>query len=257
MLSEGNPTSLKEAQDQIVTIMEQEELAVKKAAEDEANSSLLIESENANTNRAGSNLTDNANGNKNHVKESEADPSKPVCKFFLRQACKHGRKGKDCAFSHPKLCFKYTRHGDRRGGCKKGKNCEFVHPRLCNSYKSGVCSRAKCGLFHVNGIKFQVETDNKRVVLQRHTALARDAQPSPRHEVREDIKPDRAHYRSTYADACSANRTDKTPVRNEMVPNSNDFLEMKMQLKLLQDQFQMLFSTRTHSLPRMATWGNA
>ena len=256
MLSEGNPTSLKEAQDQIVAIMEREELAVKEAAEDSANSSLTLESDIANTKSSGSNSAANVNANINQKKESEEDSSKTVCKFFLRQACKHGRKGNDCTFSHPKVCFKYTRHGDRRGGCKKGTNCEFVHPRLCNSYKSGVCSRAKCGLFHVKGTKSQVETDNKRV-LQRHTGLARDAQPSPRHEARDNVIADQAHYRSSYVDACNAARNNKTPIQNEMVPNSNDFLEIKMHLKQLQDQMQLLLSTRAPSMPRMATWGNA
>ena len=73
---------------------------------------------------------------------------KPVCKFFLRQKCQHGRKGTSCKFDHPKLCFKFIKNGDKRGGCSEGPNCSFVHPKLCNGYKSGVCKRTNCNFFH-------------------------------------------------------------------------------------------------------------
>ena len=53
-----------------------------------------------------------------------------ICKFYLQKSCKHGRKGDDCNYSHPKLCYSYIKRGDKRGGCKKGSQCSYVHPKL-------------------------------------------------------------------------------------------------------------------------------
>ena len=93
---------------------------------------------------------------------------KPVCKFFLRQKCQHGRKGTSCKFDHPKLCFKFIKNGDKRGGCSEGPNCSFVHPRLCNGYKSGVCKRTNCNFFHTKNTKIltNAATDSPNTVVR-------------------------------------------------------------------------------------------
>ena len=32
-----------------------------------------------------------------------------TCRFYLQGRCKHGKMGKDCAFKHPPMCFKFVR----------------------------------------------------------------------------------------------------------------------------------------------------
>ena len=63
--------------------------------------------------------------NRKNGNEGDTVPAvinKTVCRFYLQKSCKNGRKGDDCKFAHPKLCFNYVKRGDERGGCKKGTN---------------------------------------------------------------------------------------------------------------------------------------
>ena len=36
-----------------------------------------------------------------------------VCRFFTNGNCKHGMRGKECKYTHPKVCSKFTQHGTR------------------------------------------------------------------------------------------------------------------------------------------------
>lgn len=76
-----------------------------------------------------------------------------ICKHYLQKKCKHGRKGENCKFDHPKLCIKYLKFGRKaRSGCQKGSNCEYHHPRLCWEYsRTGWCSRVECRFYHSKG----------------------------------------------------------------------------------------------------------
>ena len=77
--------------------------------------------------------------------------SSKLCVHLTRyNNCKHGISGKNCAFTHPKVCSKWKNFGGGKGGCKKGKDCKFFHLPLCNSAKRGTeCNkRETCRYIH-------------------------------------------------------------------------------------------------------------
>ena len=51
----------------------------------------------------------------------KSDPVK-VCSFYLNKKCRHGREGKECKFSHPKICYTFINKG--KEGCDE-ENCQF------------------------------------------------------------------------------------------------------------------------------------
>lgn len=81
--------------------------------------------------------------------------SPATCHFFKKGNCKHGLKGKDCNFTHPKVCMKYTQHGSRQPrGCNLGKACNDYHPKMCiSSLRKGECFSQDCRFSHVKGTK--------------------------------------------------------------------------------------------------------
>ena len=87
--------------------------------------------------------------------EDRPSKSSTVCHHFKEGNCKHGMKGKDCKFTHPKTCNKYMQHGTRQPrGCNKGKNCNLFHPKMCmDSLRKGECFSETCELKHVKGTK--------------------------------------------------------------------------------------------------------
>lgn len=86
----------------------------------------------------------------NSLKDSKK--AKKVCRYFLQSKCKHGRKGSDCKFPHPKLCKRFTQNGSDEGGCREGEECKYFHPPLCRgSERDKRCSREKCHFFHLIG----------------------------------------------------------------------------------------------------------
>ena len=75
---------------------------------------------------------------------------KKPCTFYLQDHCMHDKKGSDCAYPHPPMCFNYIKRGPK--GCAKGTSCNFVHPKLCRaSLVSGKCDRNRCYFYHVTG----------------------------------------------------------------------------------------------------------
>ena len=80
---------------------------------------------------------------------------RPVCKYYMRRECRHGKRGDGCDFEHPNMCFKFIQRGERPGGCTKGKNCKYLHPPLCRGSKENrmVCTRLKCKFYHLKGVK--------------------------------------------------------------------------------------------------------
>ena len=72
------------------------------------------------------------------------------CRYYLQGRCKHGRKGVTCQYSHPKICLRYIKKGER--GCNKDKSCKFVHPKLCHkSVSDKLCLRKTCHYYHAVG----------------------------------------------------------------------------------------------------------
>ena len=79
----------------------------------------------------------------------------PVCNFYKKGKCKHGIKGKNCQFKHPKACTKLLKHGNRSPkGCSAGTKCAMFHPRMCSSsIRKGECFNLDCTFTHVKGTK--------------------------------------------------------------------------------------------------------
>ena len=99
------------------------------------------------------------NSTHQHPIENRQKPNAPICRFYLKNICKHGISGKgipgeQCKFSHPRRCAKFTKHGTLQGGCKKGKLCKDFHPPMCrDSMKSKLCTNMQCKFTHLKGTK--------------------------------------------------------------------------------------------------------
>ena len=183
----------------------------------------------------------------------------PTCKFFLRQKCMHGKKGTNCKFDHPKLCFKFIKHGDMKGGCREGTKCQFVHPRLCNSYKSGVCSRIKCNFFHINGTSFNSPEEEKRP--------NRTLSTSSNQRFIGSTRVERRPYNTTIDDRSTqqAGATERAFTHDatdpNRYPNARDFLDMQLQMREIQGQLQQLIAAHKPQPPervlqRTHPWGH-
>ena len=71
-----------------------------------------------------------------------------MCHFLLNNKCRHGKKGDDCPFHHPKHCTNFTTKG--KDGCSEGKKCIYFHPKLCyDSVNKKEWYREKCNYFHL------------------------------------------------------------------------------------------------------------
>ena len=162
-----------------------------------------------------------------------------ICRFYLRKSCKHGKKGDNCNFTHPKLCFNFIKHGDQRGGCNKGANCQFTHPKLCQSaLNRRVCTNKRCRFYHVTGTKFTEE-------------------PAPDRGNRDESEPQTRVLQRPYRNAVIQSTTrdptqmaaptqSRSPVPADRGQDANgpnsDFLGMQQQLKVMMDQLQMLIT---------------
>ena len=265
VLKEGNESSLKEAEEQIETIMQKEKEATESAAE----ASILLDGSHS----AADGTTHNKVDEKESVNASDSDQrkdisgnpasstKKPTCKFFLRRSCKHGRRGTACQFDHPKLCFKYTKNGDMRGGCKEGSKCKYVHPKLCGSYKTGVCKRKNCSFYHVHNAKLQTESnpiDSKsldprhaRTISERSGNRQPEAPPAPTRTFQRTQNASEASY-----------PPNNGPESQPGLVSQQDFLELKSQMKMIQETLQLILVGRAPMLgldrtppARAAVWG--
>ena len=81
--------------------------------------------------------------------------SPKTCHFFKKGSCKHGINGKDCKFTHPKMCKKFISNGNKGPrGCNLGKGCMYFHPQMClNSLRNSKCYSDTCNLRHIKGTK--------------------------------------------------------------------------------------------------------
>ena len=82
-----------------------------------------------------------------------------ICKHYIKGTCKHGIKGKECRFDHPKACRKFMNHGTRANlGCREGKKCSSFHPKICfDSLRIGECFDNSCNFAHVKGTRCKRE----------------------------------------------------------------------------------------------------
>ena len=79
-------------------------------------------------------------------------------------------KGRDCKYTHPEVCTKFTQHGTHQPkGCKLGKACKDFHPKMCiHSLRKGVLHESS-RFNHVKGTKRHppvVKNDIKRQNVQ-------------------------------------------------------------------------------------------
>ena len=86
-----------------------------------------------------------------------SEKSASICRYFRRGTCRHGLRGTECKFSHPKMCRKYLQHGTRQPtGCNLGKRCKFFHPLMCmDSLRKSECYNDDCTYHHVKGTRRQ------------------------------------------------------------------------------------------------------
>ena len=157
VLGEGDPESLNKAWQDIEALMKLEEKTVKAAEADTSfvsiDNDLTIQekgdggSKEAETASKGTSATES--------KQMVKDNNIPNCRYYMMKSCKHGKKGEGCKFRHPKLCFKFIKRGEMKGGCSKGKECQFEHPKLCHkALESRICTNGRCKFYHITGTKF-------------------------------------------------------------------------------------------------------
>lgn len=96
-------------------------------------------------------------------------PKNKVCYFYKNNMCKFGKKGRDCPYNHPKLCYKYKVNGcDPVNGCKQGDNCRFLHPRICyGSMRKRECFNLECKRLHLKGTR-RYQYENPTSEQQQH-----------------------------------------------------------------------------------------
>ena len=156
---------------------------------------------------------------------AENAPAKPICKFYARSECKYGRRGANCPYKHPKICYKYENNGTNRGGCNKA-DCKFFHPKLCwKSIENRWCGRTFCKFYHLKGTKFASEQNDEN----------------------EEFEPDRQVHQNTGSRTTNEEEEQRprsfasvvAPQRQRQ--EDNNFLGMKMDIQILQQQMtQML-----------------
>ena len=168
-----------------------------------------------------------------NTQAKDVSSKKTVCRYFLRQECRHGVSGKDCKFDHPKLCYKFIRNGSKHGGCKK-QQCNFFHPRLCqSSQKERKCVQKSCKLYHLKGTKRENDIDDVPVISRSAMHYTQDNRGSKSGSPRND-----SYSRALYNGGGSGNPVPNTLHRNDdrhsnlNEPNHVDFLLMN---KCLQD----------------------
>ena len=93
--------------------------------------------------------------NSNYERNENQRHKEKLCKFYKKGICKHGIKGQNCKYDHPKTCRKLLMHGNKgTRGCKEGRDCNDFHPRMCaNSIKMGECYQQNCPFMHIKGTK--------------------------------------------------------------------------------------------------------
>ena len=103
-----------------------------------------------------------ANKAKKETKKEDTKDKTKVCIHHKRGRCNFGMSGRlmvdgqwqECPYSHPRICDKLLRDGDRgKAGCKGG--CNKLHPKMCySSMNTKTCPNEACrNGYHVRGTK--------------------------------------------------------------------------------------------------------
>jgi hypothetical protein len=112
---------------------------------------------NENDKSSGNKSNKQSSGDKQHTPDAKASErlNTQICHHYKNNICKHGMKGKDCPFLHPKRCMKLMNYGtNSKKGCNLGKKCTDFHPKMCPmSISKSECFNDRCNLCHVKGTK--------------------------------------------------------------------------------------------------------
>ncbi|KAG0708047.1 hypothetical protein GWK47_024085 [Chionoecetes opilio] len=102
------------------------------------------------TGKQGNTQTTAGNGNQASDQRKEK-----VCYYYKNNKCKYGLRGRDCPNAHPRLCTRYIVNGcEPVRGCKKGKDCVFLHPPICyGSERKRECLNMECKRLHLKGTR--------------------------------------------------------------------------------------------------------
>lgn len=102
-----------------------------------------------------------------------------ICFFYKQNRCKFGRKGSECPFAHPRLCYKYKNYGrDSHKGCKDGGKCPYLHPPICYGSERGrECLNSQCKRLHLKGTRRYPATQQQTQQIQQTTNPAKECSP--------------------------------------------------------------------------------
>lgn len=168
-----------------------------------------------------------------------------VCKHFLQKKCKHGKRGDECDFEHPKICFRFSKFGEKHpGGCKKGKKCQFYHPPLCwKSVNGEKCERKNCKFFHIRVPRLAGLREKDSNVKDQNA----DIQPSWARNADPKVTRNQPMERPWSA---VDNLSGRNVQRDQI--HIDDFLEIKKELHELRMQLERLMSLTEDTRGRKA-----
>ena len=229
-----------EASEKLKAIIQKEKEAIEAIEENDTTIDVLLSAMNGTT-VTGDIATPegNADETQRQPRATESTDNRAICKFYLRKNCQHGKSGLNCKYKHPKMCFKFLKHGGKSAGCKKGKQCEFLHPPLCwSSKQNGLCSIGNCRFFHLKGTKSKSNVGDEEQSSRRHDI----------HGGRTNLPPI-SHARNNNNNITPTNRSRIPPSNTPTYPQNLDidsridnFLELKMQMKTIQEQLQFMMT---------------
>ena len=99
-------------------------------------------------------------------------------------------RGKECKYTHPKVCAKFVQHGTRQPrGCNLGSSCKDYHPKMCiSSLRKGECFSENCRFNHIKGTKRLPTTVKNNVTARENTPNKSDSTKSGMDDFLEMIR---------------------------------------------------------------------
>jgi hypothetical protein len=149
--------------------------------------------------------------------QSTADPEPKICSFYMRNACRFGRKGEGCQFSHPKQCFQWLKAGPK--GCSKGKDCDYHHTKICSgSLKDLFCFKESCRFTHLP--KTVRKSEDPTAVLPASRPDTRTSRPdthTPRPDTHTSRPATHTSRPATHTSQRNPRKSTNSPLRNPTV----------------------------------------
>ena len=149
-----------------------------------------------------------------------------ICQDYIMKKCRYGKSGKNggtCRRSHPKLCLKYLRFGNRDNGCSQAQNCRFHHPKLCWQFnKNRECKRINCAFYH-NTMRVQ---PRNRSTMDTRTESRKSATSRTENT-----------YRARYP-VEDIDRNQRRDTDSRVTENPQYFLSVQSQIQALTNQMQ-------------------